>query len=59
MGEKDPDFSDPEAEARWIGERLGGDVVMVDGAGHYPQAERPDIVTPAVVNFLEGLFPNA
>ena len=59
MGEKDPDFSDPEAEARWIGERLSGDVVMVDGAGHYPQAERPDIVTPAVVNFLDGLFPNA
>jgi pimeloyl-ACP methyl ester carboxylesterase len=51
MGDRDPDFSDPVAEARWIAERLGGEILMVKGAGHYPQAEFPEIVSPAVVAF--------
>jgi hypothetical protein len=41
MGERDPDFPDPEAEARLVAERVNGKVVMVPGAGHYPQAEFP------------------
>jgi pimeloyl-ACP methyl ester carboxylesterase len=53
MGEKDPDFPDPAEEARLIARRLHGDVLMVPDAGHYPQAEYPEIVTPAVVDFLE------
>ncbi|HEX6230632.1 MAG TPA: alpha/beta hydrolase [Actinomycetota bacterium] len=53
MGERDPDFPDPAAEARLIAERLDAAVLMVPGAGHYPQAEFPEIVTPAVVRFLE------
>jgi pimeloyl-ACP methyl ester carboxylesterase len=52
MGGADPDFPDPSAEATWIAERLGAQVVMVAGAGHYPQAEFPEIVTPAVVEFV-------
>ncbi|WP_296667156.1 alpha/beta hydrolase [Demequina sp.] len=52
MGGADPDFRDPEAEARWIGERLDGEVLMVAGAGHYPHAERPDVVVDAIVRFL-------
>lgn len=52
MGALDPDFTDPEAEARWIGERLSGRVVMVPDAGHYPHAQRPDLVTEEVVRFL-------
>jgi pimeloyl-ACP methyl ester carboxylesterase len=52
MGERDPDFRDPAAEAAWIAERLGGETLVVPGAGHYPQAEFPEIVTPAVVAFL-------
>lgn len=52
MGERDPDFPDPAAEARLIAGRLDGEVVMVPGAGHYPQAEYPEVVTPAVVGFL-------
>jgi pimeloyl-ACP methyl ester carboxylesterase len=52
MGERDPDFPDPAAEARFIVGRLDGEVVMVPGAGHYPQAEYPEVVTPAVVEFL-------
>lgn len=53
MGEADPDFRDPRAEADWIADRLGGSVVMVPGAGHYPQAESPAVVTPAVLDLLE------
>jgi AcrR family transcriptional regulator len=39
MGTKDPDFSDPAAEARLTAERLTGsaDVTLVHGAGHYPR----------------------
>ena len=42
MGAKDPDFKDPAAEARLVAERLGGTVLLIDGAGHYPHAEMPD-----------------
>jgi pimeloyl-ACP methyl ester carboxylesterase len=59
MGEKDADFSDPESEARAIADRLGAEVVMVPGAGHYPQAEFPEIVTPAIARFLDNVFPRA
>ncbi len=54
MGTKDPDFPDPAVEARLTAERLAGaaEVVMVDGAGHYPHAERPDVVSPRVIGFL-------
>ena len=59
MGDKDPDFNDPAGEAAFIGERLGGSVVMVPGTGHYPHAQAPEVVTPAVVDFLAGVFPVA
>jgi len=55
MGEKDPDFSDPAAEARFIGDALGSTVVMVPDAGHYPQAQQPQVTTDAVLGFLENL----
>jgi pimeloyl-ACP methyl ester carboxylesterase len=51
MGEADPDFPDSAAEACWIAEQLGGQVLMVPSAGHYPQAEFPEVVSPAVVEF--------
>jgi len=52
MGEQDPDFTDPAAEAAWIARATGGQVVMVPEAGHYPQSQRPVITTTAVVRFL-------
>ena len=52
MGDKDPDFPDPAVEAQWIATRLRGEVLMVPGAGHYPQAEFPDVVAPRVLEFL-------
>jgi pimeloyl-ACP methyl ester carboxylesterase len=61
MGEDDPDFPDPAAEARWIAEHLGAgaDVEMVPGAGHYPQAEFPELVAPSVLGFLGRAFARA
>ncbi|SKA96144.1 Pimeloyl-ACP methyl ester carboxylesterase [Agreia bicolorata] len=59
MGDSDPDFTDPAAEAKWIGEKLHADVVMVAEAGHYPQSQRPEITTPAVLGFLSTVVPVA
>lgn len=53
MGERDPDFPDPAAEAAWIGETLGGRVQMVADAGHYPQAQQPEATAQAIVAFLQ------
>jgi len=55
MGEHDPDFPDPRAEADWIARALRGQVVMVPEAGHYPQSQAPDITTGAVLRFLESV----
>jgi pimeloyl-ACP methyl ester carboxylesterase len=54
MGEQDPDFPSPTAEAKWIAESIPTvtTVVMVPDAGHYPQSQRPDVVVPAVLAFL-------
>lgn len=54
MGEQDPDFGDPAGEAQWIAERLPAEVVLVPGAGHYPQAERPEVVNPRLVAFCRS-----
>jgi len=59
MGDKDPDFPDPRAEADWIAKTLHGEVVMVAEAGHYPQSQRPDITTDAILHFLESVNANA
>jgi pimeloyl-ACP methyl ester carboxylesterase len=55
MGAQDPDFKDPRAEADWIAQAVHGDVVMVPEAGHYPQSQRPDITTDAILRFLQTL----
>jgi pimeloyl-ACP methyl ester carboxylesterase len=52
MGEQDPDFPDPKAEADWIASALNGSVVMVPEAGHYPQSQQPELVAAAIVSFL-------
>jgi pimeloyl-ACP methyl ester carboxylesterase len=59
MGEKDPDFPDPKAEAAWIAQTLGGEAVMVPEAGHYPQSQQPEITADAVLQFLRGLGDRA
>lgn len=57
MGERDPDFKDPAAEAHWIGETLKADVVMVPQAGHYPQSQQPELTERAIIGFLEHMGP--
>ncbi len=54
MGSKDPDFADPADEARRLATGLRGEVVLVEGAGHYPHAEMPDATTPSVLAFLDS-----
>ncbi|MBX6382648.1 MAG: alpha/beta hydrolase [Microbispora sp.] len=56
MGTDDPDWADPRAEADGIvaGMPQGlGEVVMIDGAGHYPHAQHPDEVAAAMLAFLK------
>jgi pimeloyl-ACP methyl ester carboxylesterase len=56
MGDQDPDFPDPRAEADWIAEALRAAVVMVPEAGHYPQSQRPEITIEAIVGFLGTVY---
>lgn len=55
MGELDPDFADPAAEARWIGKTLDAEIVMVPDAGHYPQSQQPEMTAEAVLRFLAAV----
>jgi pimeloyl-ACP methyl ester carboxylesterase len=56
MGTADPDFPDPEAEATALGEILNADVILSEGSGHYPQADKPATVAPPVVDFAQRAF---
>ncbi|MBB4959162.1 alpha/beta fold hydrolase [Micromonospora polyrhachis] len=56
MGEKDSDFPDPTAEARFVAERLNGELLMVPHSGHYPMAEYPEVVNPVLVSFLNKVY---
>ena len=55
MGSKDPDFPDPLAEVEYIAGALAGPVekLIIEGGGHYPQAEAVELVAPAVLSFLK------
>ena len=59
MGSKDPDFPDPAAEARAVAEAISGEVAMVEGAGHYPHVEMPDVAADAVVRFVRRVHGRA
>jgi pimeloyl-ACP methyl ester carboxylesterase len=53
MGSKDPDFKEPETEARWVADALDARLEMIPGAGHYPHAEMPEATGPVILRFLE------
>lgn len=58
MGQADPDWKDPAAEAAWVARAVGeglGEIVMVSGAGHAPMLECPDVVRPRVVDFARRI----
>jgi pimeloyl-ACP methyl ester carboxylesterase len=54
MGTDDVDWKDPAAEAAWVGERLGAEVLMAPGVGHYPQQQAPALVTEALLGLADG-----
>ncbi|HTW00454.1 MAG TPA: alpha/beta hydrolase [Streptosporangiaceae bacterium] len=59
MGTRDPDWPDPRAEAEAIVGLLPdglGRYVMIEGAGHYPNAQYPEQVADAVIPFLKEQF---
>jgi pimeloyl-ACP methyl ester carboxylesterase len=59
MGASDPDFPDPAAEAAWAASALHGRTLLVEEAGHYPAAQRADVVAPAVIAFLQDVDAGA
>ncbi len=52
MGSKDPDFPDPKKELDWVAARTGAKSVMIEGSGHYPQAEYPEKFIASLTDFL-------
>jgi pimeloyl-ACP methyl ester carboxylesterase len=52
MGESDPDFPDPSAEAEWIARIVTGRIEMIADAGHYPQSQQPEQVGRVIAEFL-------
>jgi pimeloyl-ACP methyl ester carboxylesterase len=59
MGTRDPDFKDPEGEARLVATRLNGQVALIPGAGHYPHAEMPEETASVILDFLKGATARA
>jgi pimeloyl-ACP methyl ester carboxylesterase len=55
MGTKDPDFPDPKAEARAVAGLLGGRVELIEGAGHYPHAEMPEVTAASILGFFASV----
>jgi pimeloyl-ACP methyl ester carboxylesterase len=55
MGSKDPDFPDPAREAQRVAAALQGESILIDGAGHYPQADSPDAFSRALLGFLASV----
>jgi pimeloyl-ACP methyl ester carboxylesterase len=56
IGEKDPDWSKPVDEAKWVASNFSNSkLVTVPDAGHAPQLERPELVGKAVIDFLASV----
>lgn len=52
FGSADSHFPDPRTEAESIAAATDAAITMIDGAGHYPHAERPHETAAAVLEFL-------
>ena len=55
MGTGDIDWTDPTAEANWIVDRLGSELLLLEGAGHHPHVEFPGEIASAVAAFVGKL----
>jgi pimeloyl-ACP methyl ester carboxylesterase len=58
VGALDPDYPNPAAESEWIA-RKGWQSQLVENAGHYPHAQRPEATVPGTLEFLAGLRDDA
>lgn len=57
IGQADPDFDEPAAELRWTESVLPmAAVLALPGVGHFPHAERPDLLIAPIVDFARTLF---
>jgi len=62
QGSLDPDWADPRAEGEKIIADLPaglGELVVIEGAGHYPHAQTPDEVVELALPFLAKTLSNA
>jgi pimeloyl-ACP methyl ester carboxylesterase len=57
IGDQDPDFRSPADELAFATHAIPAEGVLVADAGHYPQAQRPDLIVPAVLQFLAKTVP--
>jgi hypothetical protein len=48
-------FRGSAAEARWLAGQLGAESLIVEGAGHYPHTEMPDLLAPKLLSFIGGV----
>ena len=55
MGSRDTDFPNPAKEAQHVADLSHGTVAMIEGAGHYPQAEMPEAVAALLVPFFASV----
>jgi pimeloyl-ACP methyl ester carboxylesterase len=55
IGSVDPDYKNPAAELAFASETLGCETLLVDNTAHYPHMARPEVVTPRVLGFVDGL----
>ena len=57
MGTADPEFPDAVSEAQVLGEVMSAEVLLVEGSGHYPQADSPEKVAPAIIDLVRQVDP--
>ena len=61
IGTKDRDFAHPEAEARFVATSMArpGAFHLIEGVGHYPEAEAVEQTAPIIVAFLNSVREGA
>lgn len=55
FGSLDDHFADPVSTAAETAKELKGQQMLVEGAGHYPHVESPDVVADAIASFVASL----
>ena len=56
MGTKDRDFKGPAAEAELVAARVGGEVELIESAGHYPHVEFAEQTGKQIVDFTRSVL---